>query len=76
MGWAGLLSPAGTPKKIVNKLNAEVVRIIGTSGINDRFIALGAELASSSPDEFGAYIKAEIAKWMKVSETTGMRAQQ
>ena len=74
VGWAGLLSPAGTPKEIVNKLNAEVVRIIGTSGINDRFIALGAELVSSSPDEFGVYIKSEIAKWGKVIRDSGVKA--
>ena len=74
VGWAGLLSPAGTPKEIIAKLNAEVVRIIAQPGINDRFVSLGAELVSSSPEEFGAYIKSEIAKWGKVIRESGAKA--
>jgi tripartite-type tricarboxylate transporter receptor subunit TctC len=74
VGWAGLLSPAGTPKDIIARLNSEVVRIIAQPGINDRFISLGAELVSSTPDEFGAYIKSEIAKWGKVIKESGAKA--
>jgi len=74
VGWAGLLAPTGTPREIVTKLNAEVVRIIAQSGINDRFVSLGAELVSSTPAEFGAYIKSEIAKWGKVIRDSGVKA--
>ena len=74
VGWAGLLAPAGTPREIVTKLNGEVVRIIAQSGINDRFVSLGAELVSSTPAEFGAYIKSEIAKWGKVIRDSGVKA--
>jgi tripartite-type tricarboxylate transporter receptor subunit TctC len=74
VGWAGLLSPAGTPKDIIAKLNSEVVRIIAQPGVNDRFVALGAELVSSTPEEFGTYIKSEIAKWGKVIRDSGAKA--
>ena len=75
VGWAGLLAPAGTPKEIVTKLNAEVVRIIAQSGISDKFVSVGAELAASTPEEFGAYIKSEIAKWGKVIRDSGAKAE-
>lgn len=74
VGWAGLLSPTGTPKEVITKLNAEVVRIIAQSGINERFVSLGAELVSSTPEDFGAYIKSEIAKWGKVIRDSGAKA--
>ncbi len=75
VGWAGLLAPAGTPRDIVNKLNAEVVRIITTTDIKDRFVALGSELISSSADEFGAYMRSETAKWGKVIKDSGAKAE-
>ncbi len=74
VGWAGMLAPAGAPKEIIAKLNGEVVRIIAQPGVNDRFVALGAELVSSSPEEFGAYIKSEMAKWGKVIRDSGAKA--
>jgi len=63
VGWVGLLAPTGTPKVIVARLNAEVVRILGQTKIKERFVSLGAELVSSTPEEFGAYIRLETAKW-------------
>ncbi len=74
VGWAGLLAPAGTPKDIVVKLNAEVVRILSQPEVTGRFVTLGAELLSSSADDFGAYIKAETAKWGKVIRDSGAKA--
>jgi tripartite-type tricarboxylate transporter receptor subunit TctC len=74
VGWAGLLAPAGTPKEIVAKLNAEVVRILSQPEVTGRFVTLGAELVSSSADDFGAYIKSETAKWGKVIRDSGAKA--
>jgi tripartite-type tricarboxylate transporter receptor subunit TctC len=74
VGWAGLLAPAGTPKEIVTKLNAEVVRILSQPEVTGRFVTLGAELLSSSPDDFGTYIKSETAKWGKVIKDSGAKA--
>jgi len=61
--WYGLLAPAGTAKDIVAKLNAETVRILGISELKERTRSQGIELASSTPEEFAAFLKADIAKW-------------
>ena len=74
VGWAGLLAPAGTPKEIVAKLNAEVVKILSQPEVTGRFVTLGAELLSSSAEDFGAYIKSETAKWGKVIKDSGAKA--
>ena len=75
VGWAGLLAPAGTPRDIIAKLNAEAVRILAQAELKERFVAMGAELVSSTPEEFGAYIKSETAKWGKVIRDSGARAE-
>jgi tripartite-type tricarboxylate transporter receptor subunit TctC len=74
VGWAGLLAPAGTPKEIVTRLNAEVVKILSQQEVTGRFVTLGAELVSSSPEDFGNYIKLETAKWGKVIKDSGAKA--
>ena len=73
VGWAGLLAPAGVPTNIVNKLHAEVARAVVQPGMNDRFVALGAELVSSTPADFAVYIKSEMAKWGKVIKDAGVK---
>lgn len=73
VGWAGLMAPAGTPREIVTRLNAEVVRILASQELKDRFVAMGAELVSSTPEEFAAYIRAEQAKWGKVIRDVGIK---
>ena len=75
VGWAGLLAPAGTPREIISKLNAEAVRILGQPELKERFVAMGAELVSGTPEEFGAYIKSETAKWGKVIRDSGAKAE-
>ena len=74
VGWAGLLAPAGTPRDIIARLNSEVVRILSQTEVTGRFVTLGAELVSSSADDFGAYIKSETAKWGKVIKDSGAKA--
>jgi tripartite-type tricarboxylate transporter receptor subunit TctC len=64
--WYGLVAPAGTPKDIVAKLNGETVRILNLPDLKDRTRSQGIELAGSTPAEFAAFIKADIAKWGKV----------
>ena len=73
VGWAGLMAPAGTPREIVARLNAEVVRILASQELKDRFVAMGAELVSSTPEEFAAYIRSEQAKWGKVIRDVGIK---
>jgi tripartite-type tricarboxylate transporter receptor subunit TctC len=64
----GVLAPAGTPKEIVNLLQREIAAILAMPDIRERILALGFEPSGNTPAEFGAYIKAEIAKWKKVIE--------
>ena len=64
----GVLAPAGTPKEIVDQLQREIAVILGLPDVKDRVLALGFEPSGITPAEFGAYIKAEIAKWRRVIE--------
>jgi tripartite-type tricarboxylate transporter receptor subunit TctC len=63
--WYGLVAPAGTPKDIVAKLNAETVRILSIADLREKTRSQGIELGGSTPEEFGAFLKADIAKWTK-----------
>jgi tripartite-type tricarboxylate transporter receptor subunit TctC len=73
VGWAGLLAPAGTPREIVTRVNAEMVRSLAMPELKERFVAMGAELVSSTPEEFDAYIRSETAKWGKVIKDVGIQ---
>lgn len=71
--WFGLLAPAGTPRDIVATLHRAVVRTFEDASVRETFINNGAEPAPSrTPEEFGALIRAEIAKWAKVVKDAGI----
>lgn len=72
-GWYGIVAPAGTPASIIAKLNKEIVRILHTPEVRDRLAADGSEPVGSTPEEFAAHIKSEIAKWRKVITETDIR---
>ena len=71
--WIGFFAPAGTPRDVVLKLNGEVVRVMQAPDIEKRLASLGAKFSPWSPDEFSAFVKAEIAKWAKVVKEAGIR---
>ena len=64
--WYGLLAPAGMPREIVQKLNGEIVRILNLPEIRERTRSQGIEVGGSTPEQFAAFIKADIAKWTQV----------
>jgi tripartite-type tricarboxylate transporter receptor subunit TctC len=64
--WQGVMAPAGTPKPIINKLNAELARIVKLPDVREKMAGQGAEPQTNTADEFGAWFKAEIAQWGKV----------
>ncbi len=70
--WYGLLAPARTPQAIVSKLNAEIFKILRQPDMKERLSSEGAEPAPSTPAEFAALIKTEIAKWGKVITSAGL----
>ncbi|HET9351969.1 MAG TPA: tripartite tricarboxylate transporter substrate binding protein [Burkholderiales bacterium] len=72
--WYGVLAPAGTPRSIVVRLNAELVKIMHSSELKERLAATGTEPLTSTPEEFAAYIKREIAKWGDVIRKSRAKA--
>ncbi|MEK6243806.1 MAG: tripartite tricarboxylate transporter substrate binding protein [Pseudomonadota bacterium] len=72
--WVGLFAPAGTPPEIVAKLNAEVQRFMQSKEITLRLAAEGARFIPMTPDQFGNFVKAEIAKWAPVVKASGAKA--
>ena len=72
--WYGLLAPAGTPREIILRLNSEVSRALREPDARERLNSIGAEPMDGTPEEFAAYIQAEMTKWSKVVKTAGLRA--
>jgi tripartite-type tricarboxylate transporter receptor subunit TctC len=71
--WRGMFVPAGTPKKIITKLNGELVRVLQMPDIKERLIAAGFEPKTSTPEQLDAFSKAELLKWAKVAKSAGVR---
>ena len=69
--WYGIQVPAGTPRAVVGQINAEVLRALQSTDVRARFAAGGLEPLASTPDEFGAMVRSEIAKWSKVAAAIG-----
>lgn len=72
--WIGLFAPAGTSPEIVRKLNAEVLRFMQSREIESRLATEGARFTPTTPDQFAAFVKSEIAKWAPVVRASGARA--
>ncbi len=73
--WFGAMAPTGTPRDIVSKLSSEFRRVVQTKAVADQLIAQGADPIGSSAEEFGARIKADIAKWTVIIKTAGIKAE-
>jgi len=71
--WFGLFAPAGTPKDIVAKWNADVTRILNSPDVRARFIADGAEPSPSSPEQFSQFIAAELTKYARIVKASGAK---
>jgi len=74
--FQGMVVPAGVPQAIVNKLSAEVARIVRLPDVAERFQLDGAEPVGSTPKEFAAFLKAEMQKWSKVVKDAGVKPEQ
>lgn len=73
--WQGLLGPAGLPKNIVDTLNAQFAAALKDPEVLKRLSDLGAVPASSTPEEFVAFVRSEVKKWHDVADRTGMKAE-
>ena len=70
--WNGVLVPAGTPQAVITQLNQAIVKSLAIPDVKERIVGLGADPVGSSPEEFGAFIKKEIATWAKVIKEVGI----
>jgi tripartite-type tricarboxylate transporter receptor subunit TctC len=70
--WQGVFAPAGTPSAVVAKINGEIVRMLHAPEVQARMAREGAEPVGSTPEQFAARVKSEIAKWEKVAKAAGI----
>ena len=71
--WGGLLAPVGTPAPVIKRLNVELVKIMNSTEIRDQWTSGGALVVASTPEEFGAFIRAEQARWARLIKQTGVK---
>jgi len=71
--WLGLMAPAATPKPILDRLSAAVNKIINAPDVKENWGKQGAVPMAMTPDEFGKFLRADIAKWAKLVKDTGMK---
>lgn len=71
--WHGILAPAGTPRDIVARLNAEIGKAIKAPDVRERMAAAGLDPLTSTPEEFADFIKTEIARWAKVIKDANIK---
>jgi tripartite-type tricarboxylate transporter receptor subunit TctC len=69
--WLGILAPPGTPKDVVDKLNASITKILSTAEAKKLMASAGVDVATSTPEEFGALLQSELDRWGKVVKETG-----
>ncbi len=71
--WYGVMMPAGVPKDILAKVNADLVKILRQPDVRERFAGEGGDVAPNTPEQFGAFIRNEIAKWDKAVRASGAK---
>lgn len=74
-GWFGVLAPARTPQAIVSRLNTEIVKVIQSAEVRERFLSQGLTPVTSTPGEFAELIRSERPKWAKAAHAAGLRMQ-
>jgi tripartite-type tricarboxylate transporter receptor subunit TctC len=73
ISWNGVHLPAAAPRPIAGKLNTELLRIIALADVKEKMLGLGMDIAGGTPEEFGALVKSDIAKWAKVIREAGIQ---
>jgi len=71
--WGGLLAPAGTPKDVVAKLNAEANKALASADVRDKLVTAGIEPVGGTPAQFNSFIQSEMARWAKVAQAAGVQ---
>jgi tripartite-type tricarboxylate transporter receptor subunit TctC len=73
-GWYGVLAPRGTPPAIVTRLNSELIRVLGTPAMKERFTRLAVDGVGSTPEAFARRMREELARWAKVIAAAGLKS--
>ncbi len=73
--WYGFLGPAGLSKEIVARLNSAIVEAVGVKDLRERYLALGADPQTSTPEEYAAIIRNDISNWAQVVKAAGAKAE-
>ncbi len=71
--WLGVMAPAGTPRPVIDRLNAEITRITGSADVREAWAKQGATALGMTPEQFGQYLREDIAKWAKVIAQAGIK---
>ena len=71
--WGGVVLPAGAPKAIVARLNAEINKVPASPALKEKYATIGYELVGGTPQQFDAFVKSEIAKWAEVVRRSGAK---
>ena len=72
-GWVALLAPAGTPQAVLNKLNAEITRILNVPDVRNKFLDLGAEPSPMTVPQVTAWVQKEVATWTQLVKEAGIQ---
>ena len=75
VGWNGLFVPSGTPRQIVTRLHGDIAKALAQPDVKERLATMGAEPVGNTPEEFRAFVKAEIVKWAKVVKAAGLKVE-
>ena len=73
--WVGMIGPAGIPKEIVTRIHTELAKILARPDVQQRMAYIGCDVAVSSPEEFGAFIKQQISHWGAKIKAAGIQPQ-
>ena len=72
--WFGVLTVAGTPRDVVQRLNTEMVKILTSAEVKERFGKMGVDVIAGTPEHFSQFLKSEVARWAKVVQDAGIKA--
>lgn len=71
--WGGVVAPAGTPRDVLAKLNAEILKAVSTQDVRDRMLKVGMEVGTGTPQQFSDFIKLEVVKWAKLARIAAIQ---
>ena len=72
--WQGIVAPAGTPAPIIQRVHAEIQKALANPEVRSKLVAAGTEILGSTPEEYAAYIRSELARWSRIVKETGAKA--